>query len=141
MAIKRIRIILDTNWYVSATINKNSRRTLYQILTNKKLIVLFCSELIDEYQRVINRDKFSKVIKPKQASRLMNIITPTLEYNKLTTPFELSRDVKDNYLLSLSIDGKADYLITGDDDLLILEQIGKTKIVRLNFFLNILSNS
>jgi hypothetical protein len=26
---KKIRVILDTNWYISATINKNSRRTLY----------------------------------------------------------------------------------------------------------------
>ncbi|MFN3803082.1 putative toxin-antitoxin system toxin component, PIN family [Belliella pelovolcani] len=39
------------------------------------------------------------------------------------------RDPKDNFLLSLSVDGKADFLVTGDSDLLVLGKIEKTKIV------------
>lgn len=39
------------------------------------------------------------------------------------------RDPKDNFLLSLSIDGKADFLVTGDSDLLILKKIENTQIV------------
>ncbi|WP_256213868.1 putative toxin-antitoxin system toxin component, PIN family [Parapedobacter indicus] len=42
-----------------------------------------------------------------------------------------SRDAKDNYLLALSKDGAADYLITGDPDLLILKQYGKTTILTM----------
>ena len=41
---------------------------------------------------------------------------------------ELCRDSKDDFLLSLAMDSKADYLITGDNDLLDLKTIGKTKI-------------
>jgi predicted nucleic acid-binding protein len=36
----------------------------------------------------------------------------------------------DNYLLSLAIDSKADYLLTGDNDLLVLTQVGATKIIK-----------
>ncbi len=61
MEIKKIRVIFDTNWYISATINKNSRRTLYELLTNENLAILFCDEILKEY-RVIVRDKFKKII-------------------------------------------------------------------------------
>lgn len=50
---------------------------------------------------------------------------------------DICRDPKDNYVLDLCLAGKADYLITGDQDLLILTQSGKTKIVTLQEFLNI----
>ena len=48
-----------------------------------------------------------------------------------------SRDVNDNFLLSLSNDSEADYLITGDVDLLVLKETGKTKILLLRDFLEI----
>lgn len=39
------------------------------------------------------------------------------------------RDTKDNFLLSLVVDSKSDYLVTGDTDLLKLKKIKKTKIL------------
>ena len=45
------------------------------------------------------------------------------------------RDSKDNFLLSLSIDGKATHLITGDKDLLILKVYGETKILTMTEYL------
>lgn len=134
----KIRIILDTNWYISATINKNSRRILYKILTDPHLVILFSEEIIQEYKAVIDRDKFKKIIKVSQALRFLNLVMPKLEHITIQTAVKQSRDPKDNYLLSLSIDGHADYLITGDMDLLILEQIEQTKIIRLNNFLQTL---
>lgn len=44
------------------------------------------------------------------------------------------RDEKDNFLLNLAVDGNADYLITGDKDLLVLEKIEKTKILTYSEF-------
>ncbi len=46
----------------------------------------------------------------------------------------LCRDPKDDFLLSLAKDGKADFLITGDDALLILEKFEETEIVRYSDF-------
>jgi len=43
-------------------------------------------------------------------------------------------DPKDNFLLALAKDGNADYLITGDNNLLSLKEFGKTKIVTLSEF-------
>jgi predicted nucleic acid-binding protein len=49
---------------------------------------------------------------------------------------EKCRDVKDNFLLNLSIDGKADFLITGDTDLLVLGKIRQTQIVSWSDFIS-----
>jgi putative PIN family toxin of toxin-antitoxin system len=134
----KIRIILDTNWYISAAINKNSRRILYQILTAPNLVILISEEIVREYMAVIERDKFHKTIKVSQALRFLNLVMPKLEHVIIQSVVKQSRDPKDNYLLSLSVDGKADYLITGDLDLLVIEQIEQTKIVKLSDFLQTL---
>jgi len=42
------------------------------------------------------------------------------------------RESKYNILLNLVIDSKADYLATGDKDLLVLKRIGKTRIITLH---------
>ena len=45
------------------------------------------------------------------------------------------RDPKDNFLLSLSVDGKATHLITGDKDLLFLKVFGETTILTITAYL------
>jgi uncharacterized protein len=46
------------------------------------------------------------------------------------------RKKKDNFLLSLAIDSNATYLLTGDKDLLVVNKIGKTKIITVSQFLS-----
>ena len=47
---------------------------------------------------------------------------------------------KDNFLLNLCIDGKADYLISGDKDLLSLNKVENTEIITLKELLNKMKN-
>ena len=47
----------------------------------------------------------------------------------------LCRDQKDNFLLSLSKDSQANYLITGDKDLLDLKTLENTKIITMSDYL------
>jgi putative PIN family toxin of toxin-antitoxin system len=48
---------------------------------------------------------------------------------------DLCRDKKDNKFLEVAINGKADYLITGDNDLLVLRPFQDVKIMTVNEFL------
>ncbi len=132
---KKIKVILDTNWYVSATINRNSRRQLYSLLVNSRLQILYSPELLAEYQKVMGREKFRKWVTLYQVERFITLVVVKLTAIKIRTRIEASRDKKDNYLLSIAVDGKADYLVTGDPDLLELNEIGKTKILRMSAFL------
>ena len=53
---------------------------------------------------------------------------------QITSNILICRDPDDNFLLNLAIDGNADYLITGDKGLLILEKINNTKIITIADF-------
>lgn len=135
---KRYKIILDTNWYVSASINRNSRRRLYDLLINDNLIIFYSSELLAEYELVIFRKKFEKYIRQEQVNRFIRLVLTRLKLVEVKTLIKLSRDAKDNFLLSMAIDSGADYLVTGDPDLLILNEFGKTKILAMAEFLKVI---
>ena len=51
---------------------------------------------------------------------------------KVSSGLDVCRDKKDNFLLNLACDSKADYLVTGDKDLLEIKSLNKTKILTLS---------
>ena len=52
----------------------------------------------------------------------------------VTSTVEPCRDPKDNFLFNLALDSQADYLLSGDEDLLVLGSIGSTSIMTLAAF-------
>jgi putative PIN family toxin of toxin-antitoxin system len=135
---KRLKIIFDTNWYISASINRKSRRRLYDLLINEDLTVFYSSELLHEYKSVIFRKKFEKYIRQDQVNRFIGLVLTRLKPVEIKTIVRLSRDANDNYLLSMSLDCAADYLVTGDPDLLEIKEFGKTKILTMSEFIIII---
>lgn len=131
------RIIVDTNWYISASINKKSRKTLYSILIDKRFEVYYCDALIREYKTVIGRSKFRKYISLPQVNRFIRIILPILKSVEIHSSVNLCRDKKDNFLLALSAESDADYIISGDPDLLVIQKYKQTKIITMKKFLSI----
>lgn len=136
---KRLRVIFDSNWYISASINRNSRRRLYNLLINDYLTIFYSSELLNEYKSVIFRKKFEKYIRQDHVNRFIGLILTRLKPVEIKTIVRLSRDANDNYLLSMSLDCAADYLVTGDPDLLELKEFGKTKILTMAEFMLIIA--
>lgn len=129
-----VKIILDTNWYISATINRKSRRVLYEILTNPDLQVIYSQEILQEYLEVIRRARFRKFVSKRQVLRFINLILPKMSEVFITTSVQISRDKDDDYLLAMALENNAQFLITGDLDLLVLKQIGNTKIITMSEF-------
>ncbi len=96
---------------------------------------IFSVESIDEFLTVTDRPKFRKYFKKKDAQQLIELFDVYGEMVHVKSSIAICRDPKDNFLLSLSRDSKANYLITGDSDLLALRQFEGTKILTMTEFL------
>jgi hypothetical protein len=70
----------------------------------------------------------------------LETIDEVAEFVNVASDVDLCRDPKDNFLLSLALDGEADYLLTGDNDLLVLEKVGETKIIKIADFFGMIEN-
>lgn len=134
MIIRRKRVIIDTNIWISFLITKNYTK-LDALLENKKIILLFSKELIAEFLLVAHRPKFQKYFSKVDIEKLLLIFESIGKLITVTSDISDCRDIKDNFLLNLAIDGKAKFLISGDKDLLVLKKIGKTRIVTVSDFL------
>lgn len=86
---------------------------------------------------VASRPKFKKIITQDDLIAILEIIEREAEFLDVTSQVDMCRDKKDNFLLSLAIDSDADFLITGDEDLLELKSIGSTKIISMKEFTNL----
>jgi len=133
MVLKNHRIILDTNIWISYLITKN-HSLLDELLINQQITILFSEELLNEFFEVINRPKLKKYFKQKDLEVILELIENYGELIEVKSKLEICRDYKDNFLLSLAVDGKANYLISGDADLLVLKKIKKTKIIPIKEF-------
>ena len=130
----KIKIIVDTNLWISFLINKD-QSGFFKIVNSKRVLILFSDELLHEFITVASRPKFQKYFRKNDIPVLMDAISDSTRMIKIISKVDLCRDKNDNFLLELSQDGNADYLITGDMDLLDLKKFGKTKIVTMTNFI------
>lgn len=134
MANKPDKIVVDTNIFISFLIS-DSFSKLDKHLQNNRARFLFSAELLNEFLEVVNRPKLKKYFSEKNIAQLLNGINNHAEFIEVNAHVDICRDKKDNFLLALCEDGKADYLITGDEDLLILKKFKKTTILKITDYL------
>ncbi len=135
--MQRIRVVLDTNLWISFLISKKYD-AIDQLFETDQIVLLFCDRLIQEFTEVALRPKFRKYFQADDIEDLLLSFEAYGEQVAATSDVQLCRDEKDNFLLNLALDGKADYLITGDVDLLILNPVEQLKILTYQDFVQIL---
>lgn len=136
MKNKPLRIILDTNLWISFLITKNYSK-LDKILFDEKCEIIFSEELLEEFISVIKRPKFRRFFTNEDVDELLETIDDYAEFVVVKSEVDICRDKKDNFLLSLAKDSEADYLITGDNDLLEIKTFVKTEILNFTDFFNL----
>lgn len=129
-----VKVIVDTNLWISWLINKDFKK-IDKIILSKKVILIFSLELFNEFIEVCNRPKIKKYFTEEDLDTLLQLIDEIAYFIDVKTTINLCRDAKDNFLLSLAIDSNADYLVTGDNDLLEIKKIKGTQIVSIQDFM------
>ncbi len=128
-----IRVILDTNLWISYLISKRLSR-LDELFDREDVRLLLSEELLAEFIEVAKRPKFRPYFPTEAIDELLGLLDEIAELIVVTSTVTACRDPKDNFLLALVKDGDAHYLITGDDDLLSLGTFDGTEILRYSEF-------
>jgi putative PIN family toxin of toxin-antitoxin system len=134
----KIRVVVDNNCWISFLIGRRLSK-LVDLLSNERVILVICSELLAELRDATSRPKFAKYFNQSDVESLidfMQIIGETIEPQQSV---KICRDAADDYLLALAAEAKAEYLVTGDDDLLVIKEIGACQIVDVSTFEQIIS--
>ena len=106
------------------------------LIVSGDVILLFSWELLEELTVTINKPKLKKYFQENALTEMLAVFEPYSELISVTSIIQICRDPRDNFLLELAKDGMADFLLTGDKDLLEIKNIGKTAIVKIVDFLS-----
>ena len=137
MQKRKDRIIIDTNLWISFLLTKGLS-DFDTIIADGEVTLIFSEELLNEFVEVTQREKFRKYFDLADLDSLLMQIGARAVFVPVKSKAIVCRDPKDNFLLSLAVDGKATHLITGDKDLLVLKKYDKTKIVTITEYLGAL---
>ena len=137
---KPLRVIIDTNLWISFIISKRFN-ALDPIFQSSNIRVLFNIELIEEIRATVEKPKLKKHFDSKAIEEMLLTFESMIELIPVKSKVQFCRDSKDDFLLSLSKDGKAHFLITGDKDLLSLNRFRKTDIVTFSQFIKALEGA
>ncbi|MCW3108597.1 MAG: putative toxin-antitoxin system toxin component, family [Segetibacter sp.] len=132
---KPLKLVIDTNLWISLIIS-NKQNLLDPLLYSEKVRFLFSIELITEIETTITKPKLKKYFGTNAMDEMLSTFDPFIDLIEVKSIISECRDPKDNFLLALAKDGKADYLLTGDKDLLELKKFGKTKIKTISSFID-----
>ena len=125
-----MRVVLDTVVFVRALINPKGRwgRLLFD-LSDHYVVVLspeIITEIVSVLYRPALRERFPQMGDPPQLDRVLQLF----EQAEVVEPSEelsVCRDPKDDKFFSCALAGRADYIVTEDNDIL---DVGEFRGVR-----------
>jgi putative PIN family toxin of toxin-antitoxin system len=132
-----MKIVLDSNIFVSSFFWKGNPRRIFDRVTNGLDELYITDEILKEIAAVMSRKKFdTKINDIKDYIKIIESYSIKLfPQNKIK---EGSRDKDDNKILECGFEGNADFIITGDYDLLVLKKYNNIKIVKPKEYLDVL---
>jgi putative PIN family toxin of toxin-antitoxin system len=138
------RAVLDTDVIVSgALVPEGHPGQILQAWRDGRFLLILSEDIIEEVKEVLNRprirDKY-RHLTPATIGRLINL----LRRHSVLVPGKLNlavvtRDPDDDKVIIAAIEGRAEYIVTGDADLIDLKRYQDIRIVRPAEFIKLLT--
>jgi len=125
-----MRVVLDTNVLISAIFWTGKPKDILNVVRKRKVVFVTSQVLLD------SNKPFQ--LEEKDAERVVRHIKNLAEIIRVTNRVTVCKHEADNCVLECAFCGKADYIITGDKDLLGLKSFEGIKIIKAAGFLNII---
>ena len=131
----KVRYVFDTNVIVSSLLFKSgnpSKAFRYALQYGEVLLSL---ELLEELSDVLGREKFNRFVTTEERDEFLETFVERATLVEVIEKVQECRDPKDDKILELALNGQAEYIVTGDKDLLVLHPFRNVKIVTAEEFL------
>ncbi len=92
-------------------------------------------ELLEELSDVLGRKKFDRFVSSEERDEFLESFVERTILVEIIDKVQECRDPKDDKILELALSGKAEYIVSGDQDLLVLHPFRGIKIVNAEEFL------
>jgi putative PIN family toxin of toxin-antitoxin system len=128
-----MRVVVDTNVVVSAILrDRLPEKVLLLIIGHPDFEWVASPEILTEYREVLRRPKFG--LPAEILSRWEERFRAAIAEWPVEVPVDFPRDLKDARFLACALAAEADFLVTGDRDFTEARQVGRTKIVSVRQF-------
>jgi len=130
-------IVVDTNVFISALLKSRNCTKILEALKQNKFQLVISDKMVEEFLIVVENPKFEFCEFEKHELKELLVEKSKSVFNPVAK-ISVCRDVKDNIVLECAVSGKADFIVTGDKDLLTLKSFRKIPIITPRQFLKIL---
>ena len=124
-----MKIVIDSNIFISSFFWGGNPRDIFERVINGLDELFITEEILKEIKSVMNNSKFN--VNTDEIEDYVKIIERySKKIESKNVPKDISRDKDDDKILQCGVDGDVDFIITGDNDLLILKEYEKIKIMK-----------
>jgi len=135
-----IKIVLDTNVLISALIKTGKPKTLFYEIVKGKAQLILSMEILDEFARTLGDPEIRKYVDEEDAVKFLRVVGSVAKIVKIKSRFKVvEEDPSDDVILRTAYDGKARYIVSGDEHLLSLKEFRGIKMVTVAEILELLS--
>ena len=127
------KIVIDTNNLISALGWNGKSRILLEKVKNCEFEWIISTKQLDELKRVLNYPRLH--IPVAQQEQFLKIVFQIAKIITTKSVITIIEDPADNMLLECAVDGRAEYIISGDKEVLRVKEYRGIKIMTVDKFL------
>ena len=129
-----IKVVLDTNIYISGILFAGKPREVLDLAIKGKIHVFISPDILSELRDVLSIKKFGfspeRVdIIIREIESITTMVNPAKKYSIV------SHDSDDNIIIDCAMESRVEYIITGDNDLLCLNKYKSINIINPALFI------
>lgn len=135
------RCVFDTNVLVSALLFDAGKpaRAFFVVLRDGEVIV--SADVVSEISEVLGREKFRRYVTEEQRERFLQGLLREAMLVGIQETVRACRNPKDDKFLELAVNGRADCIVSGDDDLLVPNPFRGVDVLTPSDFLDAIARS
>ena len=125
----RPRVVVDTNVLLSRLLVPGSAPAQAVRRAVDQGQILASEATLEELADVLSRPKFDRYLTVSERQQFLRLFMRIAQWVPILHPVQACRDPRDDKFLALAVNGEAGVIITGDQDLLVLDPFHDVRIL------------